>query len=154
MTTQRLIIAAGWLAAAVLAVLVGLVAISVIGDGLTGSAGRPLAESDVARELAAADPLPSEPAPSSPPSSSVPSASAAPSAESRSFSTRAGIFVATCAGGSPLILSMSPAPGFRNHEQGVREGEFRGESDNHNRVKVRVTCVGDTPRFGLESRTD
>ena len=50
---RRLIITAGWLAAAILAVLVGLLAVSVIGDGLTSPIARPLSQDEVARELAA-----------------------------------------------------------------------------------------------------
>jgi hypothetical protein len=155
MTTQRLIIAAGWLAAAVLAVLVGLVAISVIGDGLISSSGRPLAESDVARRLAAEPELES-PAPSVTPS--VPPSVAPPAAAT--FRTSGGIVTARCVGGDPELVSMSPSQGYGIHERdrgpqsGRAEGEFRGVRDNHDRVKVRVHCDGDTPRIGIEERDD
>ena len=53
--------------------------------------------------------------------------------------------VARCAGDGTEIVSMSPDTGFNLHEvdQGVQsaaEGEFRGVTDNHDRVKVSVTC--------------
>jgi hypothetical protein len=55
---RSLLVAAGWLGAVVLAVLVGLGAISVIGSRLTSPDARPKSEADVARDLAA---MPSQP---------------------------------------------------------------------------------------------
>src|SRR5689334_12198384 len=112
MTTQRLIIAAGWLAAAVLAVLVGLVAISVIGDGLTGSSGRPLAESEVARQLAE---LP-EPSSAPSPSPTTPATENPPAARNSTFRTSGGTVVVRCVAGSPEIVTMSPGRGYNLHE--------------------------------------
>ncbi|RZU52998.1 hypothetical protein EV385_4882 [Krasilnikovia cinnamomea] len=43
----------GWFGAAALAVLIGLGAVRVIGDGLTSEAGRPRSEAEVAQTLAA-----------------------------------------------------------------------------------------------------
>ena len=150
MTTQRLIIAAGWLAAAVLAVLVGVVAISVIGDGLTGSAGKPLAESEVARRLAAA------PEESTTPATPEPSPSS--QRDTETSKTPGGTVVGRCVDGAPEIVSMSPAQGFNVHERDrgpqsddSAEGEFRGQSNNHNRVKVHVRCGGgDTTDIEVE----
>lgn len=142
---QRLIIIAGWLAAAVLAVLVGLVAISVISDGITAPIARPMSRSDVERELAQASP------------SAAPSPSARPSAGTpRSFPTRGGMVVARCVDGAALIVSMSPAQGFAVHERedgadsGV-EGEFRGITDDDDRVKVEVTCPDGRPEIAVRS---
>jgi hypothetical protein len=136
---RRLIITAGWLAAAVLAVLVGLLAVTLIGDGLTSPIARPMSQDEVARELAAQ--------PSSPPSASAspsPSSSATPrpSAEPLSKRTRGGTVIARCDGGTPVIVSMTPAQGFEVHERDGDEGEFRSISDNHDRVKVDVSCAG------------
>jgi hypothetical protein len=137
------LVAAGWLGAAVLAVLVGLGAINVIGSGLTSSGGAPKTEAEVRRELAGL------------PASSVPSAAASlgarPStaATSRSFVTRGGTVVATCSAAGATI-TMSPETGFGVHErssgaQAEAEGEFRSTSDNHDRVKFSVTCSGGVP---------
>jgi hypothetical protein len=145
---RRLIITAGWLAAAVLAVLVGLVAVSVIGDGLVSPLAKPLNESEVARELAAA-PEPSAPSPSLSPSASP--SSPEPSSSSRTFTTRGGTLVAQCAGGAATIRSMSPAQGFSVHERNGSEGEFRGVSDNHDRVKVDASCRAGEPHIDVES---
>jgi len=141
--TRRLIITAGWLAAAVLAVLVGLLAVSVIGDGLTSPIARPMSQDDVERALAAE---PSTAASSPPPASPSisPSAAAslgsAPAAEPLSRGTRGGTVIARCDGGRPVIVSMTPAQGFEVHERDGDEGEFRSTSDNHDRVKIDVTC--------------
>jgi hypothetical protein len=132
---RRLIITAGWLAAAILAVLVGLVAISVIGDGITSPLTRPLSQAQVERELAGASPAATvAPAP----------ATSAPETP-RSFRTAGGTVVARCDGGRATIVSMAPAQGFSVHERDGDEGEFRGVRDDHDRVKVEVTCRGGTP---------
>jgi hypothetical protein len=148
-------VAAGWFGAVVLAVLVGLAAISVIGAGLMSSSGsRPRSEAEVAREVAA---LP--PAPSSSPSPSA-SESLGPSpAATKSFPTRAGSVVAACSSAGAEIVSMAPYAGFAVHEQtrGAQreaEGEFRGTSDDKDRVKITVTCPGGTPSMSTRSRRD
>jgi hypothetical protein len=143
---QPLVIVTLWVVAAVLAVLVGVVGIGVVGTGLTSRQGAPISEEEVLREVNGLNTTP--PAASPTPSlSPVPSLSAAPSlspppkpvrTDSQSFPTRGGIVVASC----DRIISMSPAQGFSVHEQGTREGEFRGTSDNHNRVKVELSCSG------------
>ena len=155
---RRLIITAGWLAAAVLAVLVGLVAISVIGDGITSPIARPMSRSDVERELAAQPPA------SSPSWSAAPSSAPAPSRSGsapRSFPTAGGTVVARCVDGAALIVSMSPAQGFGLHERedgpqhDGAEGEFRGISNDHDRVKVEVICGGaNTPEISVRSERD
>jgi hypothetical protein len=142
---RRLIITAGWLAAAILAVLVGLVAISVIGDGITSPLARPLSQAEVERELAGASPAPS-PSPSR--VKTVP-ASPAP----RSFPTAGGTVVARCDGGRATIVSMAPAQGFSVHERDGDEGEFRGVRDDHDRVKIEVTCRGGTPEAEIREET-
>ena len=152
---RRLIITAGWLAAAILAVLVGLVAISVIGDGITSPITRPMSQSDVERELAA-QPTASRSASPSPSPSSAPSPSTSASAP-RSFPTAGGTVVARCVDGAALIVSMSPAQGFEMHEHDGgpqddgAEGEFRGIVDDHDRVKIEVTCGSGAPEIAVRT---
>jgi hypothetical protein len=138
-----LLVIAGWCGAALLAVLVGLGAINVIGAGLT-SPGRTLKSSaEVERELAAL------PSPNSVSPSRAASLSASPSrsavAAPRSFHTRGGTVVASCAGAGATITSMSPESGFAVHERNGGEGEFRSTSDNHDRVKFSITCSAGHP---------
>ena len=138
---------AGWLGAAVLAVLVGLGAVSVIGDGLTTPETRPLSAAEVADELArqvrtspsATVAAGDRPSPS--PSPAVPSSTAA----TRSFPTRAGTVVARCAGGRPQLVSMSPRQGYEVHDQDDDEGEFRGRGDGDDRLKFEIVCSGGGP---------
>ncbi|MFI5933450.1 hypothetical protein [Actinoplanes sp. NPDC051494] len=152
MKRRTLIVLAGWLGAAVLAVVVGITAISVLRAGLTSSADRPLTAAEVDRLLRD---LPSEPAPS--PSAPSPSASQGvgtsppPEVTSRTLATAGGTVVARCPAGRPEIVSAAPRPGFALHEQHGAEGEFRGTSDNHNRVKFTITCAGTTPTLTLRT---
>ena len=151
-----MLVAAGWLGAVVLAVLVGLAAINVIGSGLTSSGGAPKSEAEVQRDLAA---LPSAPAPAPAPSpSAAASLGGRPTTvdSSRSFRTRGGTVVATCSAAGATITGMSPETGFDVHErtsgaQAEAEGEFRSTSDNHDRVKFSVTCSGGRPALSPRS---
>ena len=130
---RRLIITAGWLAAAVLAVLVGLVGVGVIRDGITAPITRPLSQAEVERELARIPPSPSAAAPSPVREGPAPKA----------FATRGGTVVARCVDGAAEVVSLSPAPGFLVHD----DDEFRGVTDNHDRVKFDLSCNGDTPEM-------
>ena len=141
---RRLIITAGWLAAAILAVLVGLVAISVIGDGITSPLTRPLSQAEVERELAGASPAPA---------TLSPTASTPAAQRPRSFPTAGGTVVARCDGGRATIVSMAPAQGYSVHERDGDEGEFRGVRDDHDRVKIEVTCRGGTPDAEVREET-
>jgi hypothetical protein len=153
-----LLVAAGWFGAAVVAVLVGLAAISVIGTGLMSSNdGAPRSEAEVAREVAALPPRSATPTPTPSPSPSV-SASLGARPATKSFPTRAGTVVAVCSAAGAEIV-MSPYSGFTVHEQtqGAQrqaEGEFRGSSDDKDRVKVSVTCPGGVPALTTRSRRD
>jgi hypothetical protein len=146
---RRLIITAGWLAAAVLAVLVGLVGVGVIRDEITAPITRPLSQAEVERELARTPPSPSVPAASPSPSPSR-SGAAPTGAAPRSFPTRGGTVVARCVDGAAEIVSLSPAPGFEMHG----DDEFRGVTDNHDRVKFDVSCDDDVPEISVESEDD
>jgi hypothetical protein len=142
-----MVIVAGWIVAAALAVLVGVVGIGLVGAGMTSRPGSPVSEEDVLRALGETS------APTSGPASRKPSPSASPSSAvgtrpaTRSFPTRGGTVVADCTG----IQSMAPAQGFAVHEQGEREGEFRGVRANHDRVKVELSCVNEVPDLRIRS---
>lgn len=160
--TQRVIITAGWLAAAVLAVLVGLVAIRLIGDGITSQGIEPMSQAEVERQLAAvpsAPPVPSS-APSSVPSS-APQPSPSTAGNSGSWLNDGGTVVARCIDGRIEIVSMSPALGFETHEwetgpqDDEAEGEFRSLTDNDARIKVDVRCdASGEPQISVRSERD
>ena len=131
-----LLIALGWIVAAFLAVLVGVVGIGLVGSGLlTSRPGEPVSEDEVRRALeelgepsasAAATPVPS-----------------ATSDAARSVPTEGGIVVADCR----RILSLSPAQGYEVHDQQDDEGEFRAV-DGDRKVEVELTgCDRGMPRI-------
>ncbi|WP_309238402.1 hypothetical protein [Actinoplanes aureus] len=139
---QPLLIAAGWIFAVVLAVLVGVVGIGLVGADLTARQGAPVSEAQVEREL--------EGLGTAPPSSSSPSPSPSSSrgpATGRSFPTRGGTVVADC----ERILSMAPAQGFAVHEQDDDEGEFRSVDNPKDRVDVDLTCVDGVPELRVQT---
>ncbi|MEV0898244.1 hypothetical protein [Actinoplanes sp. NPDC049802] len=131
-----LVIVAGWIVAAVLAVLVGVVGIGLVGSGLVSRQGAPISEDEVERALdglGGASPTP------------PPATSSTATARGRSFPTRGGTVVADC----ERILSMSPAQGFAVHDQDDDEGEFRSV---RGKVKVEVELTGcdqGTPRLEI-----
>jgi hypothetical protein len=131
---QPFVIVTLWVVAAVLAVLVGVVGIGVVGAGLTSRQGAPISEEEVLREV---NGLNESSSPTAAPTTSVPATTPA-KPDGQSFPTRGGIVTADC----DHIISMSPAQGYGVHEQSSREGEFRGVSDNHDRVKVELRCSG------------
>jgi hypothetical protein len=146
---QTLLVAAGWLGAAVLAVAVGLTAINVIGAGLTSSSSlaRPRTPAEVDRELAgvpSAAPLPSG------------TASLGNAPASAGLSTHGGTVIAQCTGTDAEIKGMAPEPGFEAHEwdrgpQREAEGEFRSTSDNHDRGRFSITCRSGQPSLSARS---
>jgi hypothetical protein len=133
-----LLIALGWIVAAFLAVMVGVVGIGLVGSGLlTSRPGEPVSEEEVRRALEEMG----EPSPSATP---TPSATTA-AQEARSVPTAGGIVVADCR----RILSMSPAQGFEVHDQKADEGEFRAVG-GHRKVEVELTgCDRGMPRIGV-----
>ena len=156
MRRQWLLGAAGWLGAAVLAVVVGLTAVNVIGAGLTSSQARPRTPADVDRELAAVPSGAASLGDNPSPSPSVSSSSSAAVAHPTGFSTHGGTVVARCVGTDAEIMTMSPEPGFEAHEwdrgpQREAEGEFRSNSDNHDRGKFSVTCRSGQPSLSARS---
>ncbi|MBO3743340.1 hypothetical protein [Actinoplanes flavus] len=129
-----LVIVAGWIVAAVLAVLVGVVGIGLVGSGLVSRQGAPISEDEVERALDGLGGAPPSPAPM---------VSTTAAARGRSFPTRGGTVVADC----ERILSMSPAQGYAVHDQDDDEGEFR-QVRGKTRVEVELTgCDQGTPRL-------
>jgi len=134
---QPFVIVTLWVVAAVLAVLVGVVGIGVVGAGLTSRQGAPISEEEVLREVNGLNESSSPTAaPTTPTPATTPTKPTKPAGQS--FRTRGGVVTADCDG----IIAMAPAQGYGVHEQSSREGEFRGVSDNHKRVKVELRCSG------------
>jgi hypothetical protein len=143
-----LVIALGWIVAAFLAVMVGVVGIGLVGSGLlTSRQGAPVSEDEVRRALAETS---AEPSQTSVGPSAIPSGEPAPQPSqntARSFPTAGGTVVAECG----RILSLSPAQGFEVHEQDDDEGEFRSVR-GRDRVRVELTgCDRGTPRLRVRN---
>jgi hypothetical protein len=164
-----------WTVGAVAAVGVGLLALSLIGDGLSTRAGQPLTPDAVAREASTlptgvapsgSTPSGSGPAepesppgntPSNAPASTVPAAPPTPAAHpvDRLITSRGGSAIARCTGDTAYLVSWSPEPGYRydNLDRGpatevrvrFRAGEIR--------VRVSVTCVAGVPKGHIEVDT-
>jgi serine/threonine-protein kinase len=149
-TTRRTAVAGlGWLAAAVVATLIGMGGIRLIGDSLTSTPGGVLDQQAVAKALAASEPAPSAgPASSSGPASARPtSPSSSAPATQRAFSSAGGTVVAGCRGGQAYLVSWSPSPGYRVTQQESGPGEhvevrFEGSGG---RSEIRVACSGGNP---------
>ncbi|SNY73919.1 hypothetical protein [Paractinoplanes atraurantiacus] len=130
------VIVAGWTAAAILAVLVGVVGIGLVGSGLTSErAATVLPEDEVERALGSA-PTTNPTNPKSAPASNA--------AKGQTFNTIGGTVVAAC----DRIISMAPAQGWAVHDQDQREGEFRNGRD---RVEVELSCVNGAPRLEVSN---
>jgi hypothetical protein len=153
-----------WIVGAVAAVGVGVLALSLIGDGLTARTVQPLTPDVVAREASAApvDPTSPTPVPATVPgdddfpSSAIPSPSAsAPrsgTSSSRSGTDKllwsaGGSVIARCTGSQVYLVSWSPEPGYRVRDV-VRgpaaQASVRFDGDDE-RVSVSVRCVSGTP---------
>jgi serine/threonine-protein kinase len=105
-----------WLIVAFLTTLVGLAAVNSLGDGILGSAERPLTHESVEAQLSSSAPAPAS-SPSDSPSDSPsvsPSPPVTPSAEpvSRTFSSGGGTVTAGCDGDLVTLKYWSPAQGY------------------------------------------
>ncbi|SCG72411.1 hypothetical protein GA0070609_4701 [Micromonospora echinaurantiaca] len=144
MRRRSILAVAGWLATAVVATLIGLAAIRLVGESITGTPGGVLSQREVERLLAAepTSPGPTTAAPG--PSGATPSA---PAAGRRVFTTAGGTAVAECVPGGVRLVSWSPAQGYRagDVDRGPDddvEVKFEGPSGEH---ELKVRCVGREP---------
>jgi hypothetical protein len=156
MPSRTLLAAAGWLAAAAAAVLIGLGALRLVGESIAGTPGGVLSQEEVARELArspsAPAPAPAPTGPGSPgatvsPTGSPPASRTSSPGPRRVFTTRGGNAVAECRGSLAWLVSWAPAPGFREHEvtrgpAAEAEVDFRGSAG---RSRIKVSCAGGQP---------
>lgn len=138
----RVIVIVGWITAAVLAVLVGLLAVNIIGDGLTAGATRTMSSDEVRRALAGTPAA----------SAGVGSSPEVTGGVVRTFTTAAGTVVGRCADGRPEVVSMSPAQGYSVHDRDSgpqdddADGEFRS-ADGGSRVEFEIVCAGAEPQL-------
>ncbi|MEU8421360.1 septum formation initiator [Micromonospora sp. NPDC048835] len=151
MARRSILVATGWVATAAIATLIGVGAIRLVGESLTGTPGGVRSEAEIERALAAPEPTPTAStapgtAPATPGTTSAapettsagPSGSAGPR---RGFATDGGTAVAECGPGGVRLVSWAPAQGYR-----VRDVD-RGPDDD-----VEVTFQGPTREYELKVR--
>jgi hypothetical protein len=159
----------GWLAVAAAAVTVGVLAISLLGRGLTEGTSQPLSSDAVARALAKAsagatpgattgepEPSTTTPAPTSEEPTPGKGSGDGSTPEVTSLRSPGGTIFAQCRGDQAYLTSWSPHPNFETDEaeRGPdRKASVQFESDDLD-VKVVVTCVGGRPRAETEVQPD
>ncbi|WP_434743048.1 septum formation initiator [Micromonospora sp. SH-82] len=170
MGRRTLLATVGWLVTAVLATGIGLGAIRLVGEGITGTPGGVLSQEEIERALASPPPAapttsgspatpggPSttpggpEPAtggPEASPSATAPAPTATtPSAPRRVFAVPGGSVVAECQGAEARLVSWTPAQGYRTTD--VDRGPdddvdvtFEGPGGEY---ELKVECQGGVP---------
>ncbi|MBQ0901581.1 septum formation initiator [Micromonospora sp. U21] len=142
MGRRSILVATGWVATAAVATLIGLGAIRLVGESITGTPGGVRSEAEIERALASPEPVPTGTTGTA--SAGPGTASAAPSASSgvrRGFATDGGTAVAECGAGGVRLVSWAPAQGYR-----VRDVD-RGPDDD-----VEVTFEGSAREYELKVR--
>ncbi|WDZ85815.1 septum formation initiator [Micromonospora cathayae] len=143
---RPLLAVAGWLVTAVLVTLVGVAAIRLVGESITGTPGGVRSQEEVERALATPEPVPSGPvgpSPSGPPAATgtpAPGGSAGAGVR-RVFATTGGTAVAECVPGGVRLVSWAPAQDYR-----VADAD-RGPDDD-----VEVSFVGPGGEYELKVR--
>jgi len=140
---HALLIGGLWVAAAVAATSVGVVAVRLVGNQVGDSVSDPLTSAGVQQALGTATPTPE-------PSEQVHPATPRPTDEgvARTVSTAGGVVSARCAEGMPALLYATPADGYRT-VRGSSVVRFVGRS---RQVTVTLGCHDD--ELQVATRTD
>jgi hypothetical protein len=134
---------AGWLTVAVAATGVGIAALGVLEDGITGSRVRPLDQDAVRRELSGTGAPPVSPSETASPGVKVPGGDEV----TRVLRTDGGTVTAACAAGRARLVAWYPAQGFGadDLERGpaaVVSLKFKSDDAEY---EVTVECAADGP---------
>lgn len=136
-----LLVIGGWLLAAAAAAAVGLLAVSLLGSGITAERVQPLSQQQAASALAHAGPTGTPRAgPTTTPTTTVRSVT-------RPLHSPGGSVIARCTGSTVYLLSWTPGQGFESDDeiQGpARTAYVKFESD-HLDVYLTITCRNGTP---------
>jgi hypothetical protein len=141
-----------WTVGAAVSIGVGLLALSLVGVGLTGDTGGHLTQPVGRIDAPVTTVTPSSDSPLVDPTSSAPAPAPAPTGPNRTIDTAGGTVVAHCVGDNAYLVVWSPSPGFKDED--VNRGPspearitFQG---NGREIKVRVTCVALTVHSSIE----
>jgi hypothetical protein len=155
---RGLLVAAGWIGAAVLAAAVTLAAVSSIGSGIFGDSTRTLDQSEIAAALAsspAATEQQTSPPTGSPTAIGSPASDPPVASATQAFDSAGGSVVARCNGRDAQVVTWTAAQGFRveaENQQG-HDVEIEFESDERD-VRVRITCVDGVPTAEVDEDDD
>ncbi|RQX01693.1 septum formation initiator [Micromonospora inaquosa] len=148
MGRRSILIATGWVATAAVATLIGLGAIRLVGESLTGTPGGVRSAAEIERALASPEPAPTGTTGVAPtgPGTANPAPNASSGAR-RGFATDGGTAVAECGPDGVRLVSWAPAQGYR-----VRDVD-RGPDDDvevtfqgaNREYELKVRCIGSEP---------
>ncbi|MFY1700649.1 septum formation initiator [Micromonospora sp. WMMA1923] len=173
MRRRTLLAVLGWLATAVVATGIGLGAIRLVGEGITGTPGGVLSQEQIERSLASPPPS----APAVPPGTTAPGTTAGPGTTAapgtagpgtagpgepatatpapsvtpagirRVFSVTGGSAVAECRAGEVRLVSWAPAQGYRvsDVEQGPDDDVEVTFSGPDGEHELTLRCAGSEP---------
>ncbi|SCG39164.1 septum formation initiator [Micromonospora inositola] len=152
MGRRPILAAVGWLATTVAATLVGLGAIRLVGEDITGTPGGVRAQHEVERALASPEPAPVAPTgdPTGSPTATAtrtPTRAPVEGGVRRSFATPGGTAVVECGPLGARLVSWAPAQGYRvkDVDRGPDdhvEVRFAGPEGEH---ELKLRCVGAEP---------
>ncbi|MEH1031320.1 septum formation initiator [Micromonospora profundi] len=143
MGRRSILVATGWVATAAVATLIGLGAIRLVGESITGTPGGVRSEAEIERALASPEPTPTD----TTAAGTTPAAPAATPGFRRGFATEGGTAVAECGADGVRLVSWAPAQGFRvrDVDRGPDddvEVTFEGPGGEH---ELKVRCIGSEP---------
>ncbi|MER7586028.1 septum formation initiator [Micromonospora sp. NPDC127501] len=148
MGRRSILVATGWVATAAIATVIGLGAIRLVGESLTGTPGGVRSEAEIERALASPEPVPTGTTgtASAGPGTTGPAPSASSGAR-RGFATDGGTAVAECGAGGVRLVSWAPAQGYRvrDVDRGPDddvEVTFQGAAREY---ELKVRCIGSEP---------
>ncbi|MBQ1028554.1 septum formation initiator [Micromonospora sp. C97] len=148
MGRRSILIATGWVATAAVATVIGLGAIRLVGESITGTPGGVRSAAEIERALASPEPAPTGAtgSASAAPGTTGPTPSANSGAR-RGFATDGGTAVAECGPGGVRLVSWAPAQGYRvrDVDRGPDddvEVTFQGAAREY---ELKVRCIGSEP---------
>jgi hypothetical protein len=139
-----------WVVGATAAIVVGLLALSLIDADLTGSGDPPIAADPFVDTVATGPPSSTTSGPTSGP---APGASGGPATQRR-LNSAGGYVLAQCQGANAYLVFWSPAPGYRvrDVDRGPRDDARVRFESGEREVEMRITCAGGVPGAAVETK--
>lgn len=144
-----LLVIGGWLLAAGVAALLGVLAVYLLGSGITADTGQPLNAGEVERALAQPG-TPTTPSPPPPSPTSGGDGQSQDNAQSQDrlqvVETSGGTIIARCRESKTALVSWTPRQGFEADEEvrGPDDAVYLEFSSDDVKVHVTIGCTDDT----------